>query len=217
MKIAMDSIVEVFEIDTEIEVNLICNSSGMLFSQIEQGAPIDIYISANPAYTKALFINGKCNAPKAFARGSLYLATQKSISANSISEILYNDKVKRIGIPDFKVAPYGLTAKKYLDKINFYDTFYKKMILGESISQISQYLKTDAIQAGFISNSFMMKNDDTFNYLKIEVENLEDLEHCVTLIKRPEATSYDQAIQFINFISSQKSKDILSYFGYKPL
>ncbi|WP_133105205.1 MULTISPECIES: molybdate ABC transporter substrate-binding protein [unclassified Psychrobacter] len=145
----------------EIEVTFA--SSGKLYSQIISGAPYDIFLAANQDFPAQLLnevFKGDANhTPFTYTQGqlSIYSATKAVgvFDQNTLTELLNNNDKSKITIANPELAPYGESAKVYLESQNLYDalTAQKRLIQAENIGQAFQYAHTGSVDYGFVAHS----------------------------------------------------------------
>lgn len=217
MKAPMDSIVKVFKQNTGITCKIYSNSSGTINTQVEQGAPYDIFISANTIYPENLFRKKIAESPVLYASGRLTLVSHKSFKSNKIENILKSNDIKKIAIAFPEQAPYGKAAIEVLTNLNLNKSLKKKIVYGESISQVNQLFVTNSVDAAFTSYSFLNTYSEECYNLNIN-SNLhsEIKQSAVCLIKKNKMKLKKQK-EFITFLVSQKCQDILKYYGYQNI
>src|SRR3954462_397194 len=132
---------EAFKKETGINAVLTIGSSGKLTAQIEQGAPFNVFLSADMKYPEELYSKGLTTGkPQVYAYGALVLwAIKDSNLAKDLSTLLNKD-LKKIAIANPKLAPYGEAAVQALTKQNLLSRVQQKVVYGESIAQVNQYL-----------------------------------------------------------------------------
>ena len=145
----------------EIEVTFA--SSGKLYSQIISGAPYDIFLAANQDFPAQLLnevFKGDANhTPFTYTQGqlSIYSATKAVgvFDQNTLTELLNSNDKNKITIANPELAPYGASAKSYLQTQNLYNalTAQKRLIQAENIGQAFQYAHTGSVDYGFVAHS----------------------------------------------------------------
>ena len=145
----------------EIEVTFA--SSGKLYSQIISGAPYDIFLAANQDFPAQLLnevFKGDANhTPFTYTQGqlSIYSATKAVgvFDQNTLTELLNNNDKSKITIANPELAPYGASAKSYLQTQNLYEALIaqKRLIQAENIGQAFQYAHTGSVDYGFVVHS----------------------------------------------------------------
>ena len=145
----------------EIEVTFA--SSGKLYSQIISGAPYDIFLAANQDFPAQLlnevFKGDASHTPFTYTQGqlSIYSATKAVgvFDQNTLTELLNSNDKNKITIANPELAPYGASAKSYLQTQNLYDALIaqKRLIQAENIGQAFQYAHTGSVDYGFVAHS----------------------------------------------------------------
>jgi molybdate transport system substrate-binding protein len=137
------------------EVVPVFGSSGQLAQQIEQGAPYDVFLSANKAFVERLAANGavKAESVTPYVEGLLVLVVnhKSGVSVNSLSD-LTKAEVKHIAIANPDVAPYGAAAKQTLERAGL-SSITPKLVQGESVRIALQYVQTGNAEAGLVAHS----------------------------------------------------------------
>jgi len=154
---ALDAIASRLQAESGIHVHAIYGSSGNFYQQIQNGAPFDVFLSANVDYPKKLEAAGLTLPGTYFeyARGKIVLA----IPANSTLDIkqglkvLTNPAVKKVAIADPGHAPYGMAAVSALKAEHIYEQVSSKLVTAENISQAASFVLSGAADAGIIALS----------------------------------------------------------------
>ena len=138
-------------------------SSGKLYAQIQSGAPYDIFLSANQEFPEKWVKERPTTAtdaqPFTYTQGqlSVYSATKSmsGLTPTSLVELLTSQKNSKITIASPELAPYGASAKAYLQTQNIYDSLnnQKRIIQAENIGQAFQYAHTGNVDYGFVAQS----------------------------------------------------------------
>ena len=147
--------------DQDIEVTFA--SSGKLYSQITSGAPYDIFLAANQDFPAKLvdemFKSDASRTPFTYTQGqlSVYSATKPvdGLNQTTLTDLFKSDDKIKITIANPELAPYGESAKVYLQDQNLYDslTAQKRIIQAENIGQAFQYAHTGSVDYGFVAHS----------------------------------------------------------------
>jgi molybdate transport system substrate-binding protein len=215
VQFAMDTLAGIFESETGIETHIILGSSGKLTAQILQGAPYDIFVSANMKYPAEIYKNNKASTePEVYAQGVLVLWTlNESITTELTS--LTDDKVRRIAIANPRTAPYGSAALDLLINKGIYENVKHKLVYGESISQVNQFITSKTADIGFTAKSVVIssKMKNVGYWSEMDSNDYSPIEQGVIIINKGISNS-EHANKFMSFILSEKAKAILSEFGY---
>ncbi len=213
MQYAMEEIVVEFEKTSDVNVELIVSSSGKLTAQIEQGAPFDVFISANLKYPKSLYDKGLTNnEPEVYASGKLVLLTYKNIEP-SLS-ILSSNQIDKIAIANPEIAPYGKAAEEVLMANGIYDLIEDKLVFAESISQVNQFVSTGNADVGFTAMSAVLSKEmeGKGSWIELDEKQYNPILQGAVILKN--STNEDDVKSFYDFLFTQSSKDILVNYGY---
>ncbi len=216
MVFVLNELIPEFENQTDISIDLITASSGKLTAQIQSGAPFDVFISANAKYPKYL-IESNSNYENAvtIARGKLVMISNKKIAYPLSSNVIL-PSVKKIAIPNPKIAPYGMATEELLHNWGVYEQVESKLIYGESVGQTNQFILLEAVDIGFTAKSTLFSNKLSVlkeNYVEISDNLYQPLEHQLLLVSKTEAQK-NKALQFARFMQTKKARQILLNYGY---
>jgi molybdate transport system substrate-binding protein len=133
-------------------------SSGSLYAQILNGAPFDLFLSADVAYVRELAARGRVLPDSIFtyARGRLvlWLPATSSLDLDSRGlDVLTDASIARIALANPEHAPYGRAAEAALRSAGVYERVEQKLVLGENVSQAFQFVESGAAQAGLVARS----------------------------------------------------------------
>jgi molybdate transport system substrate-binding protein len=148
-----------FEQATGIHAEATYQASAVLTTQIQNGAPFDLFLSADVGYPKRLIDAGLADAagtadsstPIVYARGTLVLWTRKDSHLTPSLDLLGSPDLKRLAIANPDRAPYGRAAVAALTSLKLYDTLKPKLVTAENISQTAQFVDSGNADAGLIS------------------------------------------------------------------
>ena len=208
-----------FEKTSGIHVRLSLGSSGNFFSQIQNGAPFDLYFSADIGYPKKLEEAGLV------VPGSLYRYAVGRIvvwvPANSPlkvkkrdMEVLLDPSIKRIAIANPKHAPYGRAAVAAMQHFKVHDRVKEKLVLGENISQAAQFVESGASDIGIIALSLALAPvmKDAGRYWEIPADAHPSLEQGAVILKN--STHQVEARAFLGFLKGDRGRDIMRRYGF---
>ncbi|MFZ0454907.1 MAG: molybdate ABC transporter substrate-binding protein [Ignavibacteriaceae bacterium] len=215
---AMEELKAEFKEETGIDVSVVIGSSGQLTAQIKEGAPYDIFISADMKYPLSLYSNKDAvDSPKVYAEGSLVIWTmRKGIRFDSELDVLLSDKVSKIAAANPRTAPYGIASIEALKHFGIYDKSKNKLIYGESISSVNQFIYSKAVEAGFTAKSVVLspKMKGKGKWMEIEHDAYKPIKQGCVILKYGYINHKKESKIFYNFLFSAKAKSILSNFGY---
>lgn len=205
----IQEISESFYKKSGIKINKIFGNMQTVSAQVKQSDQIAILIG-DKNFLKSKAMGIKFNSYATIGKGILVLAYTKSIKITSISDIL-NDNIKRISIPDTLKAVYGKAAMELLSSKQYYSKIEDKIIISATVPQVSSYLISGEIDAGFINLT------DAIG-LKGSIGGYITLKNGYTPIQIVAGTvdGYEKdksTIEFIDYLSTNECKEILIRFG----
>lgn len=213
---AMDDIGIAFEQSSGIKVNMVTGSSGKLTAQITHGAPFDLFFSANMKYPLYLQAEGwTTQAPNVYAYGKLALWTLHNLDLDKGLTLLTSPDIKNIAIGNPELAPYGIAAQQAFEKLGIYDQIKDKLVFGESISQVNQYIHLKSVDIGLTSFSTVLKPKlkGQGHWTAVSTDLYEPIAQGVAFVKQK--TPNPAAQQFYDFVQSEEGKAILKKYGYE--
>jgi molybdate transport system substrate-binding protein len=215
---AMNEVAANFEKATGCAVRLSMGSSGNFLTQIENGAPFDVFFSADIAYPKKLEAEGFA-APGStylYAIGKIVLWTRKDsgVDIGNGFSALRDPAVKKIAIANPEHAPYGRAAEEALRQSGFYDAVKDRLVLGENISQAAEFVESGNADAGILALSLavlptMKEKGRSWNI----PENLyAPIEQGAVVVRA--AANPEGARQFLDYIKSPATAALLERYGF---
>jgi len=201
----------------DTKLRIIIGGSGKLKAQIQNGAPYDLFISANMQYPEALYKEQLAiTKPKIYAYGALAILSQKKRDFTKGIAIVKDSDIRRIALANPKTAPYGKAAKEALINAKLYKTIENKLIFGESIAQTVTYTIT-AADLGFIAKSALYSPKmnhftEGKNYIEVDQRFYKPIAQGIVILRH--ATDNSDAQKFYHFILSDEAKTIFKKYGY---
>lgn len=217
VQFAMKELGAQFEKETGIEVETILGSSGKLAAQIRQGAPYDLFISADRKYPAYLYEEGKAaEPPKTYAYGTLVLWTLRDLDISRGMDLLSDPAVHKIGLPNPQTAPYGEQALRVLEYFGLADSLRSKLVFGESIAQANQYILSGVCEIGFTAQSVVMAPElkGKGRWIELDKNAYEPIAQGVVITKYGLENHPEASRRFFDFLFSPKGKAIFEKFGY---
>lgn len=131
-------------------------STGKIYTQIKNGAPFDVFMSADEAHADRLVREGQVDAGHAaiYALGKLVFISNLA-TAGECRDVLSDARLKRLAIANPQTAPYGAAAQQVMEHLAVWDTLQAKLVLGESIAQTLQFVESTSANAGFVAKSLL--------------------------------------------------------------
>jgi molybdate transport system substrate-binding protein len=215
----LQSIIKVLQADfkkkTGIEIEPIISSSGNLVAQIKNGAPYDIFLSADMAFPETLFKDGfSTKNPAVYARGSLIICSNQDIGFENWERILLTRRIQKIAIANPAIAPYGKAADEVLQKKDILINIKSKIVTGESISQVNTYITTGVVDVGFTTQALVKDpaNKTKLYWQVIDPDSYSPIEQGMVLLKHAETNA--DAEKFYQYILSPAARAIFVEYGY---
>ncbi|PKN37932.1 MAG: molybdate ABC transporter substrate-binding protein [Deltaproteobacteria bacterium HGW-Deltaproteobacteria-2] len=203
-----------FEAKTKIKVEGTFSSTGNLYSQITNGAPYDLFLSADEERPAKLYKDGAGGTPFIYAKGQaiLWSANKDFCKAKTWQDALKNEKVKKLAIANTQTAPYGAAAKKALEKVGMWDALQTRLVNAQDIAQSFQYASTSAVDAGFCAMSATASAEGKKGCFYV-INEAPEIIQSACLLKR---TSNRVAVEkFMEYLSSTAAKEIKVKYGYR--
>jgi molybdate transport system substrate-binding protein len=215
---ALPAIAARFESDTGHQVRLIFGSSGNFFTQIQNGAPFDVLLSADIDYPRRLEGSGQAEPGSLYeyATGHLVLWTRRDsgIDVRRGLTVLTDAHVRRVAIANPEHAPYGRAAVAALRHERLYERVQGKFVLGENISQAAQFAQSGSAEVGLLALSLALsptlKSSGT--YVDIPDSWYPPIEQAAVVL----ASSRQKVLarQFIDYLKKPGSVRILETYGF---
>jgi len=217
MKPAMEEIYQQYKSATGQEFRIIYGASGNLTRQIQQGAPFNLFVSADENFPLALSKDGfTVDEGKVYAIGRLAMIANKgkgiklSLKEDDLQKIITSANKVALAKPD--IAPYGKAAVEFLTKMGLINLAKEKFAYGENISLATNFVVVGAAPVGFTAYSLAISKEVArdANYLLIPENLHEPIRQRMVLIKNPPLSVVD----FYNYLQSPRAKVIIRAHGY---
>jgi len=218
LKLAMGDLAGLFERGTGAKVSVTYGSSGNFVAQIQNGAPFDLFFSADIDYPRKLETAGLAEPGTLFeyAVGRIVIWAPADANVNVAKEkwaALLKPEVGKIAIANPDHAPYGRAAVAALKNAGIYDRVKSKLVYGENVSQAAQFVQSGNAQAGIIALSLAispgMKDGKSW---EIPPGKYSALEQGVVLLTS--GKNKELARQFLELIKSADGRATLEKFGF---
>ena len=208
-----------FENKTGDKVTLSFGSSGNLFSQIQSGAPYDLFFSADEQYPQKLAAAGLVDPAslRSYAVGHLVLWVPNGSGLDPQKlkmDLLLQPSVQHIAIANPQHAPYGRAAMAALAHYGLQDKLASKFVFGENISQAAQFVQSGNAQAGLIALSLAVSPamKAAGKYWKLPSNSYPELRQTAGIIS---ASKHKQAAQaFLDYVTSPERAAVLEQYGF---
>lgn len=218
LQFAMQEIAAGFQKQTGKQVKVIYGSSGNFFQQIQNGAPFDMFFSANLDYPKQLEASGLTTPGSyyQYARGKivLWVATDSKLNISSGLNSLLDPAVKKIAVANPQHAPYGQAAVAAMQSEGVYDKVKDKIVTGENISQTASYVVSGAADAGVVALSLALSPTmkDKGRYVEIPAGEFPPINQACVILKS--SKEKEIANQFLSYLRTKAVADTLQRYGF---
>ena len=216
LKFALEEILVAFrQANPGEHVETIYGSSGKFHTQIRQGAPFDLFFSADIEYPRLLAKEGlSASAVKPYALGRIVLwSISRDAGKLSLAD-LADPAIRKIAIANPKHAPYGQRAEEALRAAGIWDKIESRLVMGENIAQTAQYVQTGNADVGLIALSLALSQEMAARggYALIPDSLHRPLEQGFIITKR--AAGNPLAQQFADYMGSTEARRIMVRWGF---
>ena len=192
-------------------------ASGKLRQQIEQGAPVDIYLSAGSNHMNILQEKNLIIpiTRQNLLKNSLVLIVPKNQNSQAIAnfEELLDPSIQRVAIGEPRTVPAGAYAAELLINLSIYDRLKSKLIFANNVRQVLTFVETGNVDAGIVYFTDVRYSNDV-STIKIAAENLHSpIIYPVTVVQSSQ--NIQAAEDYINFLFSQPAKAVWEKYGFK--
>lgn len=216
LKFALDEIVVLFKsTHPEAHIETIYGSSGNFSTQIRQGAPYDVYFSADIAYPRALKAEGLGSSEvQAYGVGRIVLWSPSRDAGKMTLTDLTDPSILKIAIANPQHAPYGKRTEEALRAAGVWEKVEAKLVYGENIAQTAQYVQSGNAQVGIIALSLALSPElaRQGSYALISDKLHQPLEQGFIITRR--AADNLLAREFARFMASKETRTIMTRYGF---
>ena len=212
----MQKIAAEFEKDTEHRAMVSTGSTGKFYAQIRNGAPYDVFLSADTATPDNLQADGMVVEGSRFtyAVGKLVLWSAKLGFVDDQGQVLRRGQFKYLALPNPKLAPYGAAAVEVMKGMGVLETVQSKFVLGENLPQAYQFVVSGNAELGFLALSQIIKDGKMIDgsVWKIPADRHTPIRQDAVMLSR--AKDNPAAVALIDYLKSEKARTIIQAFGY---
>ncbi len=203
-----------FERETGVKVVLTLGSTGMLTTQIANGAPFDAFFAASSSYIDRLDEGGFVisDTVEFYAYGRIVLAVNKRSGVAAVRlEELASPRIKWVAIANPEHAPYGVAAMEAFKAAGLWDVIKPKLVYGENVRQALQFIQTGNAQAGIVALS--IADVPEVNFIIIDQKLHNPIRQAAAVVK---STKNERAARaFIKFVNGAKGRPVMERYGFK--
>lgn len=213
LQAALPVLVERFEAEHRIKVDITLGASGLLAAQIEQGAPFDVFLAANRAFVDRLAQSGaiRPDSVRAYTRGTLVLAVHRDSGALIASlDDLKRPEIKRIALANPEFAPYGNAGKQALERAGLWDVLRPKIVQSETVRQALQFVQSGNAEVGLVGKA--IADVPEVRVVTIDPKLHDPIIQGLGIVAGSERL--DDAERFARFLLGNDGQRILGEFGF---
>lgn len=218
LRFAMQDIAARFEKETGNKVNVSFGSSGNFFTAIQNGAPYDLFFSADIDYPRKLEAAGLSQPGSLYEYASgklvLWVPQNSPLDLGQGLNVLLDSRVRKIAIANPLHAPYGRAAVAAMQSAGVYDRLKGKLVNGENISQTAEFVQTGNADAGFVALSLAlsptMKSKGRF--IEVPTSSYPAIRQAAVILKS--SKKQELARRFIDYIKKPESSETLQQYGF---
>nr|WP_321386192.1 molybdate ABC transporter substrate-binding protein [uncultured Vibrio sp.] len=194
------------------DVEISTGSTGQLYAQIVNGAPFDLFFSADQRRPQLLVEQQLADDSFTYAQGVL-VAWSPAENLDVKSE-LFSEHFQYLAIADPKLAPYGLAAQQMLEKHQQWQGVQNKLVIGKGLNAIYQFVFTGNAQIGLLAKSqiYQQGKFQSGSVWQIPSSDYEPIKQDAAVLKSGKEKV--SAAQFISYLKSDRAKDIIRSYGY---
>ncbi|HZK66906.1 MAG TPA: molybdate ABC transporter substrate-binding protein [Chloroflexota bacterium] len=213
LQFAFTDIGRLFEEKTGARVTFSFGSSGTLAQQIENGAPVDLFASADEEYVERLISRGSALPGSAaqYAVGRIALVTYRgsNLTLTRLYDLL-RPEVRKVSIANPEHAPYGRAARQALTNAGLWEQVQPKLVYGENVRQALQFVETGNAEAGIVALSIA----DVPRVSRVVVDDAlyQPLNQTMVIVKGAKQESL--ARDFIAFVNGPKGRPVMQRYGF---
>ncbi len=213
LTLAFKEIAHLFEEETGINITYSFGSTGQLAEQIENGAPFDIFVAANPLFLKDLqekeAIISESTIDFAYGKIGIATATSGNFSITDLEDLL-DPSIKKIAIANPAHAPFGTAAEQALKNTGLLERIDEKLVYARNIADTLSYLESGNVEAAIISESLYQEGDVEFQL--IDSTLYEPIEQTAAIVTQSE--KQELASSFLSFLEGSIGKEVLKSYGF---
>lgn len=218
----LSDVIEIFKAEfaksnPQTKVNTVLGASGKFTTQIKNGAPFDLFLSADMGFPEVLYADKiAVSKPVVYASGALAMMSTRGFDLSKGMSVLDDVKVDKIALANPKTAPYGTATLEAFKNAKLFEKVQAKLVYGESISQAIQFATT-AADIGFVNKSAfygetMKRYKEGKDWVEVDAKLYTPIAQGMVLLQQ--AKNNAEARAFYDFVLSPQAKKIFKDYGY---
>ena len=206
-----------FESNSEHRLTIVKGSSGRFYAQILNGAPFDVFLSADTEKPSQLISLGYGQPDSAFtyATGRLVLWSRDESLIKGDASVLYSDAFYKVAYANPRLAPYGKAALEVMEALSLFESLERNLVQGDNISQVYQFVFTGNAELGFVAQSQILHNSElgVGSTWVIPAALHSPIKQDAVLLSR--AKGNVAAKEFMSFLRLPSSQAVIRSYGYE--
>lgn len=209
---AFDEVGKAFTAKTGRKVQIDYGSTGQIATQIAEGAPVDLFASADRKNVDKVIAAGRCDGATAaaYGQGRLVLWVKKGGTAPADLAGLTDPRFARIAIANPDHAPYGIAARDALQRAGLWDQLQARIVIGENIRATLQYAQTGNADVGIVARSLALASDGV--YTEVPATAHAPIDQTLVVCGTGAAAAGGKA--FADFVASPEGTAIMARYGF---
>lgn len=214
----MQEIQQIYQQTCNCRIVFSIASSGVLTAQIKNGAPYDLFLSADIKYPESLYSQGfTLNKPLVFIYGQMAFWSRQNPDSKNIETLLNDPDLDILALAQPELAPYGRNAENWLKQQGLYEILQSKLVYGENIGKVNQLIYSGSVDAAFSANSAMYSPElKDLGYWQLVSDKMEDaIPHGMVILNYGAGKKSTKA--FYQFLFGPEATEVFKKYGYLKL
>jgi molybdate transport system substrate-binding protein len=190
-------------------------ASGQLAQQIDQGAPVDLFVAANVGFVEKLAAKGRVlpDSVQIYARGRLTIWTRadSALQIEAVGDLL-KPEVRRLAIANPEHAPYGMTARQVLQTAGVWEAIQSKLVFGENVRQTLQFAETGDVDVALVPLSLSITSNGNWTIVPEDLHS--PIDQALGVVT--DSPRQVQARDFAALVTGSQGQAILHKYGFAP-
>jgi molybdate transport system substrate-binding protein len=220
LQTALPQLAAEFEKATGIKASVSFGSSGNFFAQIQNGAPFDLFFSADVDYPRRLIMSGDADASSLYAYGTgevvLWARNDRGLDLRQGLAMLRDPRVRHVAVANPALAPYGRAAVAALKSAKLYDAVRDKLVFGENIAQAAQLAESGNADVGLISHALALGSalKSSGSFVAVPARSYPTIVQAAVLIAASKNKDAGRAL--LQYLRGDAARKTLAAFGFGP-
>lgn len=203
-----------------LDVQVTYGSSGLLRQQIEQGAPFDLYLSADLAYPQALAEAGLADTDDVFGyavgRLVVWVPEGSDLPVEQGLAVLVDPRVRRVALANPEHAPYGVAARAALRSAGVWDGLQQRLVLGENVAQAADFVRSGNADAGVVALSLVLSDPlrDQGRWSELPQDGFPVLEQGGVVLAAAQDPAAARHVRDV--LLDEQGREVMARYGFAP-